>query len=374
MKATIVREVLLTALKRAGEVAPRDAAVPILNNVLIAATKGKLWLTCTDMRRHVVATAEADVAFTGGVTVPVRLLTALIDKLPEGASVVLEHDGDKAPLKIGSGRVKVILNTMPAGEMPDFKPDDSAGGHHFTLPASALLRIVDRTVFAASHSADRANLQGVYLHVAARDGRKVLRAVATDGQRLALAECDLPKDADAMPGIIVSTDTATSILRLLKDMEGDIAVDLSARSLRIEAGPIILTALNLDASYPDYERVIPRDGDKVMTVDRAAFERAVDRVGTICNQTGRAVKASVDKQRLVLQASSADNATAEETVEIEFTGPSIDIGFNSRLMQDIAARVTGEQLVIRMSKPDCPALIGADGVTDESYVLMPMRI
>ena len=201
-----------------------------------------------------------------------------------------------------------------------------------------------------------------------------LRAVATDGHRLAKAELDAPAGSTGMPGVIVPRKTVGEIQKLLEDPQAEVAIALSDTKIRLTIGNVVLTSKLIDGTFPDYERVIPKANDKVLTLDKADFERAVDRVSTISSDRGRAVKLSLTEDRLVLAVNNPDSGSATDELPVGYASEPLEIGFNSKYLLDIAGQLTGEQAVFRLADPGSPTLIQDSGEADALYVLMPMRV
>jgi DNA polymerase-3 subunit beta len=246
--------------------------------------------------------------------------------------------------------------------------------HKFTLKASDLKRLIDKTQFAISTEETRYYLNGIYLHLAGTGLAQTLRAVATDGHRLAQMELELPKGAAGMPGIIVPRKTVGEVQRLLEDGDAEVAVELSSGKIRFTVGEVILTSKLIDGTFPDYARVIPVANDKELVVDKKEFEAAVDRVSTVSSERGRAVKLSLSGGRLLLSVTNPDSGSATEELEVEYAADPIDIGFNSRYLLDIATQIESEAAVLKLSDPGSPTLIQDKEPHGALYVLMPMRV
>jgi DNA polymerase-3 subunit beta len=202
----------------------------------------------------------------------------------------------------------------------------------------------------------------------------MLRAVATDGHRLAQVELPAPAGAEGMPGVIVPRKTVNEMQRLIEDVNGEIAVELSASKIRFTLGDVVLTSKLIDGTFPDYGRVIPLGNDKLLEVDKKEFEQAVDRVSTIASERGRAVKLSLTAGRLVLSVTNPDSGSATEELEVSYEADPIDIGFNSRYLLDIAAQIEGASAVLKLADPGSPTLVQDKESKGALYVLMPMRV
>jgi DNA polymerase III subunit beta len=246
--------------------------------------------------------------------------------------------------------------------------------HKFTLGAADLKRLIEKTQFAISTEETRYYLNGIYLHVAGTAPNLMLRAVATDGHRLAQVELAAPAGAEGMPGIIVPRKTVNEMQRLIEDSNAEIAVELSASKIRFTLGNVVLTSKLIDGTFPDYGRVIPLGNDKMLEVEKKEFEQAVDRVSTIASERGRAVKLSLTAGKLVLSVTNPDSGSATEELEVTYEADPIDIGFNSRYLLDIAAQIEGDSAVLKLADPGSPTLVQDKDAKGALYVLMPMRV
>ena len=372
MKITVERSELLKSLGHVHRVVERRNTIPILANLLIKADGGKLSLKATDLDLEVTDTIAAEVAPGGATTVPAHMLYDIVRKLPEGAQIVIEGSGDRAVLSIRAGRSRFTLQTLPESDFPDLAAGEMT--HSFNLPAADLKRLIDKTQFAISTEETRYYLNGIYLHTAGSGKTTTLRAVATDGHRLAQCELPLPDGAASMPGVIVPRKTVNEIQRLIENGEGEVAIELSAGKIRLTIGDVVLTSKLIDGTFPDYARVIPLNNDKNLVVDKKDFEAAVDRVSTVASERGRAVKLSLTGGRLVLSVTNPDSGSATEELEVEYESDPLDIGFNSRYLLDIAAQIEGEVAVLKLADPGSPTLIQDRDSKGALYVLMPMRV
>jgi DNA polymerase-3 subunit beta len=371
MKLTIERAALLKSLGHVQSVVERRNTIPILSNVKIEARNARLSLNATDMDLDIAESVEAEVTTPGETTAPAHTLYEIVRKLPEGSQVELERtDGDNLTLR--SGRSRFTLSCLPTEDFPVMTGGDLPG--EFRLPAAELRALIDRTRFAISTEETRYYLNGIYLHASQRDGVDVLRAVATDGHRLASVEMPLPEGASGMPGVIVPRKTVAELRKLIDETGEDIAVALSETKIRFSFDDAVLTSKLIDGTFPDYERVIPSDNNKVMEVDCKQFAEAVDRVSAISTEKSRAVKLAVSGGHLVLSANSPDNGTASEELEVSYAADAMEIGFNSRYLLDITQQIEGDAAQFVMSDSASPTIVREVGDASALYVLMPMRV
>ena len=374
MKLTIERAALLKSLGHVQSVVERRNTIPILSNVLIEAGQGAAKLTATDMDLTIVEEVGCQVAEAGATTAPAHTLYDIVRKLPDGAQVELDVQGDQGQMRLKSGRSTFQLATLPKEDFPATQANDLPQA--FSLQGKELRELIDRTRFAISTEETRYYLNGIYVHATSGDdgGPKQLRGVATDGHRLARFEMPLPDGADGMPGVIVPRKTVNELRKLIDETDGGVEVALSETKVRFTFDSTVLTSKLIDGTFPDYERVIPSGNDKMMEVDRKAFASAVDRVSTISTEKSRAVKLSLADNTLTLSATSPENGSATEELEISYQGENIEIGFNSRYLLDIAERLSGDGAQFSLSDSASPTIVQDAGDTSALYVLMPMRV
>jgi DNA polymerase-3 subunit beta len=374
MKVVIERNLLLRALSHVQSVVERRNTIQILSNVLIEADSGRLRLTATDLDIEVVESVSADIESSGGTTTQAHLLYDIVRKLPDGAQIELATDGSNGPLSLQAGRSKFSLQTLPRDDFPALSGGEPS--HQFKLPAKELKRLVERTRFAISTEETRYYLNGIYLHQAnsAINASSMLRAVATDGHRLAQAEFTLPNGADGMPGVIVPRKCVGELARLIDEDDGDIGIDLSSSKVIFELGSLRLTAKLIDGTFPDYERVIPHQNNKELTVEKSVFKNAVDRVSTMSSDKSRAIKLSIDGKTLTLSVNSPDAGTATEEIMVVYKADPLQIGFNPRYLLDITSQLESDEAHFMLSDADSPIIIRDSKDTAALYVLMPMRV
>ncbi len=373
MKFVIERASLLKALGHVQSVVERRNTIPILGNVLLDAGDGTLGLTATDMDLSIVEKAPADVAQPGAITAPAHTLYDIVRKLPDGAEIEFESGGDQGRLDLRAGRSRFALAALPTEDFPVMSGGDLP--YAFVLPAAELRALVDRTRFAISTEETRYYLNGIYFHTARNNDVDVLRMVATDGHRLARVEMPLPEGAAGMPGVIVPRKTVTELRKLIDETGDPIRIALSETRIQFSFDDAVLTSKLIDGTFPDYERVIPTENEKIMEVDCRAFAEAVDRVSTISSEKSRAVKLSVDDGTLTLSATSAENGSATEGLEVSYQGgEGVEIGFNSRYLLDITQQIEGEAVQFAMHDAASPTVVRDRADPSALYVLMPMRV
>ncbi|MFZ8897338.1 MAG: DNA polymerase III subunit beta [Alphaproteobacteria bacterium] len=374
MRLMIDRNVLLRTLSHAQSVVERRNTIPILANVKLDVADGKLSLSATDMEIGLLEAADADPASQpGSATAPAHTLHDIVRKLPDGAQVELALDSEAERMIVRAGRSTFQLAVLPTADFPSLADSEMPIG--FKMAARDLRTLIDRTRFAISTEETRYYLNGIYFHTADHEGVKVLRAVATDGHRLARAEAPLPDGAAGMPGVIVPRKTVGELRKLLEEA-GDayVEVSVSETKIRFAMNGVVLTSKLIDGAFPDYERVIPAGNDKSVQIDRQAFKDAVDRVSTIATEKSRAVKLALQQGAIVVSANNAEAGAASEEIEADYDAESMEIGFNSRYLLDIANQIEGDIAELVFADPAAPAILRDKADASALYVLMPMRV
>ena len=378
MKATIERATLLHSLSHVQSVVERRNTIPILSNVLIEAkADGTVKVMATDLDLQVVeAMPAASVESPGAITVSAHLLFDIARKLPDGSQVSLETADNRMVVKAGRSRFQ--LPTLPRDDFPVIVEGDQPTT--FEVPAATLAQLVDRTRFAISTEETRYYLNGIFFHVAddGPGGQPVLKAAATDGHRLARFTIPRPDGAEGMPDVIVPRKCVAELRKLLEEsLDSNVQIDLSASKIRFTLGGeggIVLTSKLIDGTFPDYSRVIPTGNDKLLKLDPKSFFAGVDRVATIATEKTRAVKMSVDNDRVTLSVTSPDNGTAAEEIAAAYGSEGLEIGFNANYLKDILAQIEGDNVELHLADAGAPTLIRQNDASPALYVLMPMRV
>ncbi len=376
MKITIERAALIKALGHVQSVVERRNTIPILSNVLISAEGEHAHFAATDLDMKMEESISAEVAAPGATTAPALTLYEIVRKLPEGSQAVLETSPDGARLTLSAGRSRFALPCLPASDFPVVSADGFAA--NFELGKAELARLIDKTRFAISTEETRFYLNGIHMHVVdaqtAGSDAPMLRAVATDGARLALADNPLPDGAASMPGVIIPRKTVQEVRRLLDDADDLVRIGVSEAKIKIEFGSATLTSKLIDGAYPDYARVIPKGNDKKLIVDNGDFQKAVDRVATISAERSRAVKLTLGADTLTLTVNNPDAGQATEELSVDFQADPLEIGFNAKFLLDIVAQVEGATTEVRLADAASPALVLDTADAHAKYVLMPLRV
>ncbi|AVW93504.1 DNA polymerase III subunit beta [Celeribacter baekdonensis] len=372
MKISIERGTLLKAVGQAQSVVERRNTIPILANVLIEAEGDTVSFRATDLDIEVVDKCNAMVERAGATTVSAVMLHEIVRKLPDGAMVQLTDDGTNGRLTVEAGRSNFSLATLPKEDFPMMA--SSEYDSNFAIPAPVLRRLFDKSKFAISTEETRYYLNGVFMHIADSENGKSLRCVATDGHRLARIDAVLPDGAAEMPGVIVPRKTVGELRKLLDDDDMTIAVSVSEAKVRFATPEITLTSKVIDGTFPDYTRVIPVGNTRKLEVDAADFAKAVDRVATVSSERSRAVKLTLEEDKLILSVNAPDSGAAEEELAVAYNDERLEIGFNAKYLLEIASQVDRENAVFLFNSSGDPTLMREGNDTSAVYVVMPMRV
>lgn len=383
MKVTIGRSELLKALQHAKGVIEKRTTVPILSNILIEAGSGKeLTLSSTDLEISIYETLEAHhIEEKGAITVSAQMLYDIISRLPEGSMPELscrsDHTEGNTPFNIKANRSTFRLNTLPAEEYAEIKK--STLPYVFTLKVGELAGLIEKTRYAMSLEESRYYLNGIYFEVLFNEGRPFLRAVATDGHRLAKAEVSeiqfqKPIEEMSFPGIIVPQKTIQEVVKLLDTKLGEVIVSFSPKGVSFSVGNVHLQSRLIDGAFPDYEKVIPMDNPFFLKVPTKLFADAVDRVSVMASDKTNTIKLTIQEDTLILSSSSPETGTAFEEVEVSYAGVPFETGFNARYLLDAARHVTGETLSIALHDPGSAILLQDEKDPGLAFVVMPMRV
>lgn len=370
MKLVIERTALLKALAPAVRIIERTNTIPILANVRLDAEGARLRVTATDLDIEMRGEADAEVETEGGITVPGARLNDIVRKLPDDARVTIE--ASKESVAVRSGRSRFQMAGLPVSDFPQITPGTFT--HEFELPADTVAAMLAATQFAISTDATRYYLNGIYLHTLEQDGKSVLAAVATDSHRLARYQVDLPQGAAGMPNSILPRKTVAEIARLVDKAKEPLSISLGGQKIRVTLGAFTLSSKLVEATYPDYQRVIPFANDKIVTVEAPHLAGAADRVATISGERGRCVKLALSDGRMELTVTNPDSGSAREELDCEYESDAIEIGFNARYLSEVLGVLGGDTVQIRLSDPGSPALIQTRADSPLLTVLMPMRV
>jgi len=364
---TIDKSVLLKSVSKLQSIVEKRNTIPILSNIKLEANGGILTLTVTDMDLVASEQIEAEISSEGSLTVPALTLYDIIRKLPEGSKINLEADSASSQVIVNSGSSNFKLSYLPADDFPVMSEGDLT--HKFTLPAKSFIKLIDKTKFAMSNEETRYYLNGVYFHV--NEGN--LKAVATDGHRLASIDLDIPEGANGMPGIIIPRKAVNEISKLLESQE-EVQIALSDSKIKFNAGKVELLSKVVDGTFPDYQRVIPENNTKALNISADDFKEAVDRVSTISTDKTKAIKVILSKNNVTLKSQGIEGSSAKEDIVAEYDDEELEIGFNSRYILEMMGQIEAENFSMVFDNPNSPVLVQDPKDSQAVYIVMPMRV
>ncbi len=365
MKFTAAREALLKPLQAVIGVVERRQTMPILSNVLIIAKDGRLAITATDLEVELVAQTEVETESNGEITVSGRKLLDICRALPDGAEISVSLSGEKLSLK--AGRSKFNLVTLPAAEFPVV--EDIKAGQTISVSQASLGRLIEKTHFSMAQQDVRYYLNGMLLET----GGGFLRAVATDGHRLALCRVALDGDDLEEQQVIVPRKGVLELQRLM-DGDGDLNIELGANHIRIQLENIRFTSKLIDGRFPEYDRVIPKESTNELKANRVDLKAALQRTAILSNEKYRGIRLVIRDSGVVLQAHNPEQEEAEEELEVEYSGEDIEIGFNVNYLLDALGAVEGDDVTLSVQDSNSSCLIREPGNEDCTFVVMPMRL
>ena len=367
MKFTINREALLKPLQLVAGVVERRQTLPVLSNVLMVVDGNQLSLTGTDLEVELVGKVSLeDVSEAGEITVPARKLMDICKSLSENTMIEIRQEDQRVKLK--AGRSRFTLSTLPANEFPSI--EEETGSMNFTIGQSRLRRLIDRTGFAMAQQDVRYYLNGMLLEVS----QNCLRSVATDGHRLAMCAVDADINQAEKHQVIVPRKGIMEMARLLTEGDEVVHITLGANHIRAKTGDFTFTSKLVDGKFPDYERVLPRGGDKILIGDRQELRQAFQRASILSNEKYRGIRLILSEGLLKVMANNPEQEEAEEEMSMGYNGESMEIGFNVSYLLDVLSVLSGESVKITLSDPNSSALLEESESGDSTYVVMPMRL
>ncbi|MCG4452892.1 MULTISPECIES: DNA polymerase III subunit beta [unclassified Pseudomonas] len=367
MHFTIQREALLKPLQLVAGVVERRQTLPVLSNVLLVVEGQQLSLTGTDLEVELVGRVSLEEpAEPGEITVPARKLMDICKSLPNDALIDIRVDDQK--LLVKAGRSRFSLSTLPANDFPTV--EEGPGSLTLSLSQSRLRRLIERTSFAMAQQDVRYYLNGMLLEV--QTG--ILRAVATDGHRLAMCSMAAEIEQTERHQVIVPRKGILELARLLTEQDANVSIVLGQHHIRATTGEFTFTSKLVDGKFPDYERVLPRGGDKLVVADRQGLREAFSRTAILSNEKYRGIRLQLAAGLLKIQANNPEQEEAEEEIAVDYNGNQLEIGFNVSYLLDVLGVMTTDQVRLILSDSNSSALVQEADNDDSAYVVMPMRL
>src|SRR5487761_1725571 len=364
MKLTATREDLLAPLQSVIGVVERRQTMPVLANVLLSARDARLAITGTDLEVELVAATRVAVEQPGDLTVPGRKLLDILRALPDGVSVTLSTEGERVTVR--AGRSRFTLASLPAAEFPVVEEINAA--QTLSLPQGEFRRLIDKTHFSMAQQDVRYYLNGLLLETQDRQ----LRAVATDGHRLAL--CEMTLSEPAKPGQVIVPRKGVLELQRILGSEGQLELAIGTNHVRAQIGDIRFSSKLIDGRFPEYGRVIPAKPPKAVLADRELLRQALQRPAILSNEKYRGIRLAMRTDLLTIQAHNPEQEEAEDHVEVVYAGDEVEIGFNVNYLLDALSAIEGDKVEIGLTDSNSRCLLHAPGLTQTRYVVMPMRL
>ena len=366
MKTTIKREDLLGPLQQVIGAVERRQTLPILGNVLLKSTGGDITVTATDLEIEMVSNVAAEGSEDFQTTIPARKLLDICKALPDGSSINFNIEENRVSLN--SARSRFTLASLPARDFPGL--DEIEEQLSFSIPQSQFKALFDKTSFAMAQQDVRYYLNGILLELSA--GK--IKLVATDGHRLALSEVELDTGVEEDRQLIIPRKAVLELARLLDASDSPAKCVLSQNHLRVEAGALVFTTKLIDGKFPDYQRVIPVDGNKTMEVDRETLKQSMSRIAILSNEKYRGIRLTLSNGNLSIQANNPDQEEAEEELQVEYDEADMEIGFNVTYLIDVLNVLNSEKVQIRLKDSNSSAIMSDSKDSSSLYVVMPMRL
>ena len=366
---------LLKALNHIHGIVEVRHTLPILSNIVLSAENNELSLSSTNLDIFCSDKIDAEIVNSGEISVPAITFFEIVKRLPSGSDVILSMGDEDTELILKCGRSKFNLSTLRTEDFPILSDKDLST--NFVISADELSRMIDKTKFAISNEETRYYLNGIFFHKAESNSIKFLRAVATDGHRLAQYDIPLPQGAEEITGIIIPKKTVFELRKVLDDADGDVSVSLNENKIKFSFNNLKIVSKVIDGTFPDYTKVIPQNNDKKFKTNNSELKNAIDRVSAVAineETKSKAIKLTIENNKLNLSVESQSKGSAKEEIDISYSNEKVDIGFNSRYLLDICNEVDGDEIDVNLFDSISPAIILDK--TDENlfFVLMPMRI
>jgi len=375
MNFTIQREILLKPLQLITGVVEKRQTMPILANTLLVIDNGQLSMTCTDLEIELVANIPLESASqdSSKITIPARKLLDICRVLPENAVLDFHQDSNNCVI-VRSNRSRFVLATMPADDFPNIEWDTQNKVLEFAIPQKKLNNLIESTHFAMAQQDVRYYLNGLLLEI--KNG--ALEAVAADGHRMAINGLNHQIINDSLLRVIVPRKGIAELMRLLEDSDEEIKVTMSNNHIRVVKPGLTFTSKLIDSKYPDYERTIPKSGDKKVIVNRNIFRQALTCVAILSDGMFCGVTLQIRPGLMRISTRGQEHEEAEQEIPIDYQGEDITIGFNINYLLDVLASVESEKIVMTLKDNSSSILLekfGEQGNKGNNlYVIMPLRI
>jgi len=372
MKFIVPKSSIFKTLSHLQSIVSKKNTLPILSNILIEAKEGILTLSATDMDISIKETISCNIIETGSTTLNAQMIFDIIKKLPDTSEIEFISNDGKI-LTIRSNVSKFSLSCLPKDEFPLIEINAS-NSKKITVKSQTILNLINKTKFAISNEETRYFLNGLYFNISSTKNVSNLTFVGTDGHRLATSSSLLNIPFDEIPGVIIPKKTIIELSKLLSENYDNIDIDISSNKIIFYIDKLILISKLIDGNFPDYTRVIPKNNNNYLMINRENLLSAVDRVSTIANEKSPSIKFKLLENLINLSSINNENSTATEDIQAKYNGKQIEIGFNSRYVMDILDNLEGKEIKISFNDNSDPIIIHEKIDSENIYVLMPMRV
>ena len=372
MEFAIAKESFLKALQRVQGVVENRKTMPILSNVLISAQPEKIEIIATDLEVGMKSSYPADVVKAGKITVSAKKLYEIIKELPEEEIHFSTRENDWVDLRCGKAHFNLV--GLSSEEFPFFPTVNEST--FLTIKGSLIRELVEMTVFAICHDETKYNLNGIFIKALEEEGRTLLRMVATDGHRLAMAEKEIPSvsSSDLKNGVIFPKKGIFELKKMTDDDDSEIMLSFLDNSAVVKKNDTVVVMRLVDGYFPDYTRVMPADNDKLVTIKREDFIHSLRRMAILSSEKFKGIMMELKTGTMEISASNPELGDARETLEVNYTGPDLSIRFNARYLLD-SLSVMGQEFVNLALKDELsPAVLKPYQSEDFLTVIMPMRV
>jgi len=374
MKLTLSKLDFVKSLSFIQNIVESKSTIPVLTNVLLEAKQGRLHLSGTDMDMTISDKIKIkNIEEEGTTCVPAHILYNVIKELSDDKPVNLSYDKNNKKLYVTSFKSKFTFSCLSKDDFPVLTTENYKIS--FLLKSSILKEMIDKTYFAISNEETRYYLNGIFFHTIKLNNKFFLRSIATDGHRLAQCETISPAAANNIFSTIIPKKLIFELRKLIDEVEDEIKIDLSERKIKFSFGETILISKLIDGKFPDYEKVIPKDTKNSFSIDRKIFLESINRIATISSEKSKAIKLNLNRNKLTISANNLEEGgSGIEEIEISYSGPTLDIGFNAGYLKEIIHQFNGKEVTILFSDSTAPTIIKDIAKTETLYVLMPMRV
>ena len=366
MKFTISREVLLQPLSQVVGVVERRQTLPVLANFMLSARDGGLTVTGTDMEVELISSVPANVEQDGDITVPARKLLDIVKALPDGANISFNVSDDKATLS--AGRSRFTLSTLPASEFP--ATDQVETLESIAVGESTLKKMLDKTSFAMANQDVRYYLNGLLFDFASQQ----LRAIATDGHRLAICDLESGVSVGSDRQLIVPRKGVMELTRMLSDADDEVILAIGRNHVRLVKGDTTFTSKLIDGRFPDYRAVVPVGADNQMLVDKSTFIQALQRASILSNEKYKGVRLEAAGSTIKIIAHNPQHEEAVEEIEAELNFERLAVGFNVTYLLDALMAIDTEQVSLELKDANSSCLVSAPDSDVNRHVVMPLKL